>query len=281
MILKQKLKKFIPDIIYIKIVYNKIMGKRLNLTNPITFNEKLQWLKLHDHNPIYIEMVDKDLVKNRVKKILGEEYVIPSIGRWDKFDDIDFDKLPERFVLKCTHDSGGIVICKDKSKFDINKARKHVNRCMNSNFYYVGREWPYKSVIPRIIAEPYIEDTKRKELQDYKFFCFDGEVKFFKVDFDRFIKHRANYYDTDMKLLDLGEVAFPRAPKKEIEFPENFRSMIKIAQKLSTGFKFIRIDLYNVNGKIYFGEYTFYPSSGWGRFTSDEWDKKLGEWIKL
>lgn len=269
------------DTAYLKLIYRLIFGRKLDLKNPQTFNEKLQWLKLNDRKTEYTTMVDKYEVKKYIAEKIGEEYVIPTLGVWDNFDDIDFDLLPNQFVLKCTHDSGGLVICKDKSKLDIAKAREKINKALTRRFYYFGREWPYKAVKPRIIAEKYMVDESVSELRDYKFFCFGGVCKCLKVDFDRFIEHRANYYDPQGNLLDLGEKICPPNKEKVIVLPDNKEKMLQLAEKLSTNIPFLRVDFYDVNGKIYFGELTFFPASGWGEFTDEKWDYKLGEWIKL
>ena len=269
------------DTAYLKLIYRLIFGRKLDLKNPQTFNEKLQWLKLNDRKTEYTTMVDKYEVKKYIAEKIGEEYVIPTLGVWDNFDDIDIDLLPNQFVLKCTHDSGGLVICKDKSKLDIAKAREKINKALTRRFYYFGREWPYKAVKPRIIAEKYMVDESVSELRDYKFFCFGGVCKCLKVDFDRFIEHRANYYDPQGNLLDLGEKICPPNKEKVIVLPDNKEKMLQLAEKLSTNIPFLRVDFYDVNGKIYFGELTFFPASGWGEFTDKKWDYKLGEWIKL
>ena len=177
--------KNMDDAEFLKKNYSAIMKKNLHLENPQTFNEKLQWLKLYDHNPEYTKMVDKYEAKKYVADLIGEEYIIPTLGVWGSFEEIDFDALPNQFVLKCTHDSGGLVICRDKSKLYKNKARKKITRSLQQNFYYRSREWPYKNVKPRIIAEAYMEDTETEELRDYKFFCFGGNVKALFVAKDR------------------------------------------------------------------------------------------------
>lgn len=272
---------WLEDETYLKIAYRAKMGKNLNLSNPKTFNEKLQWLKLYDRQPLYPKLVDKYEVKSIIAERIGEEYIIPTLGVWNKFEDIDFSKLPERFVLKCTHDSGGLIVVKDKSKLDLIKAQKKINKCLSHSFFWGMREWPYKDVKPRILAEKYMEDESGKELKDYKFFCFSGKVKFLKVDFGRFVEHHANYYDTEMNLLPFGEDGLPPIPDYKINKPKNFESMIELAEVLSREIPFLRVDFYNINGNIYFGELTFYPASGMGKFTSDEWDLKIGEYINL
>ena len=271
----------VSDETFLKILYKFIINKELNLKNPQTFNEKLQWLKLNDRKDIYTTMVDKYEVKKYVSAIIGKEYVIPTLGVYDKFNEIDFKKLPNKFVIKCTHDSGSVIICKDKKKFDIKMAKKKINKALKHNYYYTGREWPYKNVKPRIIIEEYMQDEKLKELRDYKFFCFNGKVNLFKVDLDRFLEHRANYYDKNLKLLKFGEEVCPPDFEKKIEIPKDIMKMIELAEKLSNEKKFVRIDFYYTNKKIYFGEMTFYPASGFGKFTSEDWDYKLGKWINI
>ena len=273
--------KNMPDDVYLSRMFKAKVGYPLNLTSPKTFNEKLQWLKLHDRKPIYTTMVDKYAVKDYVASIIGEQYIIPTLGVWDNFDDIDFDALPNQFVLKCTHDSGGLVICKDKSKLDIKKAKKKINKSLHRNYYYMFREWPYKDVKPRIIAEKYMEDHSTSELRDYKFFCFGGTAKCYKVDFDRFVSHKANYFTSDGELMKLGEEVCPPNFEKDIPIPENLNKMKEFAEKLSATLPFLRADFYDVDGKVYFGELTFYPASGFGKFIFDGNDELLGSWIKL
>jgi len=258
------------------------MRKKLNLKNPKTFNEKIQWLKLYDHNPQYTRMVDKVAAKDYVAGILGEDYIIPTLGVWEKAEDIEWDTLPEKFVLKCNHDSGGLIICRDKSKLDKNAAISKLNKSLKTDFYRKEREWPYKNVQRRILAEELLEPKPgTNDIPDYKFFCFNGRVEFFKIDFDRFIGHHANYYDCDWKLLPFGEVMCPPNPHKTIERPKGFDRMLEIARKLSENIPFVRVDLYNLNGKIYVGELTLYPAAGMMKLTDSEWDKKLGDMLVL
>lgn len=273
--------KWMRDETCIKLLYYSAFGKKLNLENPVTFNEKLQWLKLYDRNPKYTTIVDKYEVKKYVANIIGEEYIIPTLGVYDRFEEINFDKLPNQFVIKCTHDSGGVVICKNKNELNMNEARKKINKSLKNSYFYLGREWPYKDVKPRIIIEKYMTNELGEELNDYKFFAFNGVVKCFKVDFDRYSYHQANYYDTNKNLLYFGEKVCPPNFDKIIEFPNNLNKMIEISEKLSKISPFLRVDLYNVNEKIYFGELTFYPACGYGEFTDEEWDYKLGSWINL
>lgn len=272
---------WLPDKIFLKIRFWTTMGKRLNFKNPQTFNEKLQWLKLYNRNPEYTRMVDKYEVREYIKEKIGEEYLIPLLGVWDKFDDIDFDSLPNQFVLKCTHDSGGLVICKDKSKLDIEAARNKINKCLKRNFYYLTREWPYKNVKPRIIAEKFMEDENGTDLKDYKIMCFGGKVKCAFVCSDRYDEGglRVTFFDREWNKLPF-ERHYPSS-KREIKKPKSYEKMVGIAELLSKNMKFVRIDFYEIEGKIYFGEITFFPGSGMEEFSPDIWDYKLGEMIKL
>ncbi len=256
-------------------------GFKFDLDNPQTFNEKLNWLKLHDKNPLYTKLVDKYEVKDYISSVIGKEYVIPTIGIYNKFDEIDISKLPKQFVIKCTHDSASVVICKDKNNFDFDTCKAKINKALKKNYYYGGREWPYKNVKPRILIEKYMVDESGVELKDYKFFCFQGKMKFFKIDFDRFTNHGANYYNRNREILTIGEVICPPNYNKKIVFPKTLDKMIDLAEKLSSNIPFVRIDFYNINGKIYFGEMTFYPASGYGLFIDSSWDKKIGDLIDI
>lgn len=271
----------LDDKSFLSLYYWCIFGKKLNWDNPKTFSEKLQWLKLYDRRDEYTTMVDKYEVKKYVADCIGKQYIIPTLGVWNQFDEIDFDSLPEQFVLKCTHDSGGLVICKDKAKLNKKVAKDKIERSLKKDYYLSGREWPYKNVKRLIIAEQYMEDSVSKELRDYKFFCFNGEVRCFKIDFDRYVEHHANYYSRDCELLPFGEAKYPPLYDKKLDIPSEIPQMIILAEKLARKTSFVRIDFYDVDGKIYFGEITFYPASGLGVFTSAEWDKKLGDWILL
>lgn len=271
----------IPDKLYLKLMYRFIMGKKLNLNNPKTFNEKLQWLKLYSRDPLYTTLVDKYAVKEYVANVIGEDYIIPTIGVYEKFDDIDFSNLPDKFVIKCTHDSGGVVVCKDKSKLDVAIAREKISKCLKRNFYYIGREWPYKNVKPRIIIEEFMEDGKNEDLNDYKFMCFNGKVKCSFVCSDRRSKDglKVTFFD-----LDWNKMPFQRhypTSKKEIPKPVNYDKMIQLSEKLAKDLPFARVDFYEVNGKVYFGEITFFPGNGTEEFTPEEWDYTMGSWINL
>lgn len=271
-----------PDRDYLERKFEALMGTPLHLDAPQTFNEKLQWLKLYDRKPEYTMMVDKYRVREYIAQKIGAEYLIPLLGVWDSPDEIDFAALPEQFVLKCNHNSGlGMCICKDKSTLDLRKVRRELRKGLRQDYYLPGREWPYKDVPRKIIAEQYMIDTEVNELRDYKFFCFRGEVKCFKVDFDRFIDHRANYFDRGGNPLPFGEVVCPPKPDKQLVLPENLGKMISLAENLSGDVPFLRVDFYNIHGRIYFGELTFSPASGMGRFIPEEWDAILGSWLQL
>ena len=271
--------RFIPDEAYIQLYYFSHFKHFANLNNPKTYNEKLNWLKLHDRNPLYTILVDKYEVKEYVGKAIGEEYIIPTLGVWEHFDDIDFDQLPDQFVLKCTHDSEGLVIVKDKGKLDKAAAREKIEAALKVNFYYIGREWPYKNVKPRIIAEQYMEDHIDGELRDYKFFCFDGEPKAMFVASDRSKDAtKFDYYDLNFNHLQIKQ-HYPNAGN--VRKPVTFDKMIELSKVLSAGFPHVRVDFYEVNGHLYFGELTFYHFSGFMPFQPEEWDRKFGEWLKL
>ena len=273
--------RLLNDKIYLKWAYKSCIGQTLDLDNPRTFNEKLQWLKLYNRNPEYSTMVDKAAVKEYVANKIGAEYVIPTLGVWKDPNDIEWDSLPEKFVVKWNHDSGSIVICKDPKLFDRKAALKKLYKGSIKNGFWFGREWPYKNVKPVILAEVLLEDSSGEDIKDYKFFCFNGKVQCFKVDFDRFSKHGANYYDRYGKILPFGEVACPPNFDKQIVLPNNLNKMIELAEVLSESMPFARIDFYDVDDNIYFGEITFFPASGFGPFTPDDWDLKLGNLITL
>ena len=277
-----RIARIFPDELYLKLLFRLRMGYKLDLDNPQTFCEKLQWLKLHNRKSEYPQMVDKYDAKQYVVNIIGEKYIIPTIGVWNRVEDIDFDKLPNQFVLKCTHDSGGIVICKDKSQLDINAAKKLLRRGLKKNYYWQNREWPYKNITPRIICEKYMVDESGYELKDYKWFCFDGVPKALFIATDRGVKGeetKFDFYDADFNHLPFTN-GHPNA-SKEIKKPAGFELMKQLAAKLSQGQPHLRVDFYDINGEIYFGELTFYHWSGTMPFEPMEWDYKFGSWIKL
>ena len=257
------------------------MGRKPDLDHPKTYNEKLTWMKLYYRNPQFPILADKYRVRQFVGEKIGEEYVIPMYGVWDSFDEIDFDALPDRFVLKCTHDSGGLSICRDKSGFDRKAAEAKINRSLRRNYFYVGREWQYKDIKPRIIAEQYLEDKKTGELRDYKYFCFDGVVKAMFIATQRQSSKSTtfDFYDENFRHLDVRQ-GHPNAaviPEK----PAEFELMKTLAEKLSEGIPHVRVDFYEVNGKVYFGEMTFFHFDGSTPFDPPEWDLTFGNWLKL
>lgn len=272
---------WIPDKLYLKMIYLLEIGKKLNLDNPQTYNEKLQWLKLYDRNLLYTQLVDKYEVRKYIANSIGEDYLIPLIGVYDSFDEIDFDVLPNEFVLKCTHDSGGVVICTDKSKLKIAAAKRKINDCLKRNFYYIGREWPYKNVKPRIICEKYLVDEADIELKDYKFMCFNGKARCAFVCLNRNSPTGLNvdFYDMDWNPMPF-ERHYPSSRKK-IDKPKNYCKMIEFAEKLSKDIPFVRVDFYEANKQLYLGELTFYPGSGFEEFTPESYDELLGSWIIL
>lgn len=274
--------RIIPDSLYLRIVYRFRMGEKLKLQNPKNYTEKIQWLKLHDYKPKYTEMVDKFTAKEYVGRIIGEEYIIPTYGVWASFEDIDFDVLPNQFVLKCNHDSASVIICRDKTNFDKETAREILSRCLKNDFFFVGREYPYKYIRRRIIAEAYMEDTELHELRDYKFFTFGGIPKLVHVVSNRQNKDEETYgdfFDMDYQHLDLhmGHSCAPIPPEK----PHNFEKMKEFAKILSEGTRHLRVDFYEVNKHLYFGELTFYQDSGWKKIEPVEWNHKIGAWINL
>ena len=266
---------------YLKFVFRYTMGYELNLTNPRSFSEKMQWLKLNDRQKRYIELVDKVKVKRHISKVLGDEYVIPELGVWDSFDEIKFEALPDRFVLKCNHDSGSIVVCSDMKKFNMEKTRKKLTDRLHQNAFNYGREWPYKYVKRKVFAEEYISD-KGKELTDYKFYCFNGNPKFCQVILNRSSKETIDFFDMHWEHQPfVGITPNIQNSKSIIEKPKNFDKMKNFARELSTGTYFCRIDFYEADDHLYFGEFTLYPGSGFGYFAPDKWNYILGDMISI
>ena len=267
---------------YVKTLFYQRMGYPLNLECPRTYSEKLQWLKLYWHLPILTTLVDKYAVKEYVRKKIGDQYIIPTIAVWNRISDIRWNELPNQFVLKCTHDSGGLVICKDKAQLDRRQAIHRIKKSLSDNYFYFGYEWPYKNVKPRIIAEQYMEDSVTKELRDYKFFCFNGRVKALFIATDR------NVTGKDVKF-DFFDEYFNHLPFKQghenaaimPQKPVCFEEMKRLASQLSEGFPHVRVDLYEVDGRVYFGEMTFFHNSGWTKFDPEKWDDIFGSWLSL
>lgn len=273
----------LPDKCEIKYRFKKRLGYSCNLKNPQTFNEKIQWLKLNDHNPLYPKLIDKVGVKKIVADVIGEEYVIPTLyGGYSRFDDIPFEKLPNQFVIKCNHDAASVIVCKDKNKFDYEKAKKKIKCALNTNYYhYDGKQWGYKNIKPQVFVEKFMQDGNKDDLCDYKFMMFNGECKCVFVCADRNSGLRVNFYDVNWNLLPFTR-HYPNTDY-EIPKPQNLEKMLGIAKKLASVLEnpFVRIDLYDINDNIYFGEYTFYPGGGFEDFTPLEWDYKMGSWMDL
>lgn len=272
----------IGDELFLKLKWKRIMGYSLNLKDPRSYNEKLQWLKLYDRRPEYTTMVDKYAVKKYVADIIGAEYIIPTLAVYDSVEDIDYEALPSSFVLKCTNDSGGVVICRDKNSFDRADAEKILRKSLKNNFYWQTREWPYKNVKPRIIAEQYMEDSKNHDLKDYKLFCFDGEMKALFIASDRQNRNeetKFDFFDSNYKHLEI----LNGHPKAETcpAIPQTINIMKALANKLSKGIPHLRVDFYEINGKVYFGELTFFHWSGLVPFEPKDWDFTFGEWLRL
>lgn len=279
MIVRKKYADIVDDEKFLCFIYEFKMGKKLNLKNPNTFNEKLQWLKLYDRKEIYTRLVDKYEVKKVVSNIIGEAHIIPTIGSWDSVDKIDFDALPEKFVLKCTHDSGSTVICSDKSSLSISDTKAKLDKAMRINYYWVSREFPYKNICPRIIAEPFVFNKDGTELVDYKLMCFNGRVhcSFTCTDRNNGKGLKVTWYDREW-----SEMPFIRHyPKSSVPIPrpKHYYEMIEAAEKLSQGISFVRIDFYEDENTFYFGEMTFFPGAGMEEFSPEKWDNALGKLI--
>lgn len=273
-------KIYMPDKLFQKWDYKLFSGQKLSFKNPKTYTEKLQWLKYYYHNPIQTKLVDKYEVRDFIKETIGEEYLVNLYGVYNSVDEVDFDKLPNEFVLKCTHDSGSIAICHDKADFDFAEAKKMLERGMRRNQFYLSREWPYKNIKPRIICEELLKDDVFEDIQDYKFFCFDGKVEFFVIHTDRHSSMKMTYYYPDWEKIPMKHKKYPVNPGEDFH-PKNFDKMIELAEKLSKAFPHVRVDFYYVNDKIYFGEMTFYSSGGRIPFEPDEYNYKFGDMIKL
>ena len=280
--LNSRIFRLLPDDLYLKIKYRLTMGRKLDLNNPETFNQKLQWLKLYDRKPEYTQMVDKYEVRKYIKEIIGEEYLIPLLGVYDSFEEIDFDNLPDEFVLKPNHTSGDIFICKNKSKIDYKKLRKEVNRWLKREYYWLHREWPYKNVKPRIICEELIKTENGGFPYDYKFHCFNGEPDNVMVCIERESGNPKFYFfDNEWNLLRYNLAGINAPQGFTLPKPKKMDEMFMLAKKLSSGFPFIRVDFFCENEKIYFGELTFFPDSGFDVNLLKETDILFGEKLEL
>ncbi len=269
------------DELYLKVYYRLAIGRKLNLNNPKTFTEKIQWLKLHNRDPLYSKMVDKYSVRDIVSAKLGDEFLVPLLGVFDSFDDIEFNKLPASFVLKTTHDSGTVCVCTDKKAFKPENFRAIFTAALKRNYFYLSREYPYKYAVPRIIAEEYlVTDTPELGLVDYKFFCFDGEPKFVMVVGSWANETFNNFFDLNFNPIEFNS-GFARKADIDMTKPKNFGKMVEIARKLAGSLVFIRVDMYNIAGKIFFGEYTFHHNGGLSKFSTLQEDIYLGKLIRL
>lgn len=273
--------KFLPDELYLRICFRIRLGYPLDLHAPRTFNEKIQWLKLHDQRPEYQQLVDKLAVRDYIQSRVGEQYLIPLLGIWDRAEDVDFSSLPNQFVLKCTHDSGSRVICQDKSELDQKVVRKKLARRLRRNYFWAGREWPYKNVTPRIIAEQYIANADGSPLVDYKFLCFNGEPKFIEAHFDRSSALRINTYDLDWNLLPYYAVDCPNDPVRAVPRPGRLDEILAFVKRIIPPCPHVRVDTYLPDNRIYFSEFTFYSGSGFYAFRPEQFDRIQGDLIVL
>ncbi|MGU9047071.1 ATP-grasp fold amidoligase family protein [Clostridium perfringens] len=275
--------RFLPDTLYVKLYFRLKLKRKLDLNNPVTLNEKLQWMKFNDRNPLYSIVSDKLAVRSYIKDEIGEEYLVPLIGSWKTFDEINFDKLPNQFVIKCNHDSGGLFICKNKKSIDKKYVEEKINRSLKRQFYYVGREWQYRSIKPMIIAEKLLLDNNGNTPVDYKITCFNGNVDNIMVCTGRFSKEGVKFYffDKEWRFLryNKGDEKLPK--DFIIDKPENLEEMVSLAEKLSKPFNYARIDLYNLNKKVYFSEITLSPNSGFDTDITYDTDKLLGEKLHI
>lgn len=283
---------WLPDSIFLRLRFYMENGHRLDLSSPRTFQEKLQWLKLHRRRPEFTTMVDKYAVKDLVASKIGRQYVIPTLGVWERADDIDFDSLPDRFVLKTTHSGGnlGVLVCQDKATFDRTSARARLEKSLKNSIYKECREWPYKDVSRRIIAEEFISEPGKPDLTDYKIFCFNGHPRYIQVIQDRNSHESVDFFDTSWNHQDfcgLNHVVKPVEEStlypsaKPIERPSGLEKMLELAAVLAAGTEFVRVDFYNAGDRVYFGELTFFPNSGYGTFTPSEWNERFGDMIEL
>lgn len=284
LIMNETIGHLLSDETFLKLSYRLRMGQKLDLDNPQTFTEKIQWLKLHNRSELCTQVVDKARSKDWFLSKCETGHVIPTIGEWDHFEDIDFDSLPNKFVLKCTHDSGSVVICRDKNSFDKASAKKKLTKRLSKNYFWVGREYSYKNAQPKIIAEPLMKDEDSNDLPDFKFFCFNGQPKVLFYASGRFREKDSvpyfDYYDMDLNHLDIHSAGHDNAPQRLQPFPQ-FEDMKAMAATLSKDFPHVRVDFYLINGRIYFGEITFHHDGGFVPFQPESWNEVFGNWIQL
>lgn len=278
-IARTKLLRKMEDKRYLKLAYLFSMGEKLDFNNVKTFNEKLQWLKVNDRKPIYTTMADKYLAKDFVDKTIGNGYTVPVYKTWENADDIDISELPEQFVLKTNHDNASVFICRDKSKFDINQARKALGKSLKNNFYYQYREWPYKNIKPLIFAEKYLD--MGDALIDYKVMCFMGEPRYIQLNYVSPTKHYQDFYSIDWKLLDINQSAYVDSSKQQCEPPKQLEEMLDLSRKLAKDTYFLRVDWFISEGKLYSGELTFFDGAGFTPYDDKRVDEEMGALIKL
>lgn len=276
---------FFDDISFLKLYYWCITGEMLHLKSPKTFCEKINWLKINWKRPEFSELVDKVTAKEYVEKIIGEEFIIPTIQVANDINKVNFKILPKQFVIKCTHDSGGVFICKNKEKFDIDSIKEKLRQNLERNFFNITREYPYKNVTPRILIESFLEDSLNTDLNDYKFYCFNGKAEYCQLIANRSINETIDFYDRNWNHQEFVGLTLSNIhPSNTVHIrPMNYDKMLEISDKLANSIDspFVRIDLYNIKGRIYFGEITFYPASGMGKFLPNKWNYILGDMINL
>lgn len=277
------LAKTLSDKQYIRFKYFVTLKKRIDLNNPVLFQEKLQWIKLNDRKEVYHKMVDKYEVKKFIENEVGNDYVIPTLGVWDSFNEIDFDKLPNQFILKPTFDSGSYYICKDKSTLNIKEVKRKLLTNWGNDYYIWSREWPYKGLKQRIIAEPLLEDLNEKYLRDFKFYCFNGEPEIFYITSDKCgnLPVRQDFFDLEGNHLEIEDVNYRNNPIKPPKLPVNLKKMIDLCKVFAKNTYHLRVDFYEVDGKLYLGEFTFFEGGGFCKFTPEKYNRVLGDWIKL
>lgn len=277
-----KILKILPDKVYLKLQYKYTTGKKLNLKEPKTYGEKLQWLKLYDRKPYYTTLADKYEVREYIKNRIGEKYLVPILGHWDNAESINFEKLPQKFVLKCNHDSKSVIVCYDKDSLNIQDTINHFKKKLKNNAFYYGREWPYKNIKPLVIAEEMLVDETGNDLKDYKVMCFNGEPKLIQIHKDRFNENEEytiDYYDINWNKTNI--TANTICSKEKMDKPEFLKEMLYLSKKLSQDLPQARIDWYYANNQLYFGEITFFDASGYDVFNPSEWNYRLGSWLDL
>lgn len=269
------IERIYPDKKYLSVIFKRRLGYQMDWKNPVSFNQKLQWMKLYDRNPLYSQYADKIAVRDFVAETIGERYLIPALGIYEKADEIDFNSLPDRFVLKCNHGAKYNIICKDKEKFDAEAAKKQLNIWLKDKYWRKKREYHYKAIKPMIICEQYIEDSQTGTLNDYKVFMIHGEPYMIQVDMDRFYEHTRNIYDVNWNLLDV-EISFPKGKADAVKRPTNLDEMLECARKLSKNFAEVRVDFYVINSQLYFGEMTFFSGAGFSKYSPTEFEFEMG-----